>query len=140
MRRITTDCESLRDAQRKGEAKPSGPPATGSMQLCVTASSINSVTTLESGGMSTAQLATWLARNAAGRPVIDRTGLQGYFEITVQFAREQSLNASPVNSTDPAAAPTLAAALESQLGLKLDAIRELMEVLVIDRAEMPTPN
>lgn len=73
---------------------------------------------------------------AVGRPVVDRTGLAGYYDLELRFAGEPVAGGLPV---DPEA-PSIFTALQEQLGLKLDAERELIEVLVIDRIERPTEN
>jgi uncharacterized protein (TIGR03435 family) len=67
------------------------------------------------------------------RPVLDRTGLKGNYAFTLNFA--------PPQSTNPGSdRPQFAAALQEQLGLKLEAAREPVDVLVIDSVERPTPN
>jgi uncharacterized protein (TIGR03435 family) len=80
-------------------------------------------------------LATELAE-AAGRPVVDRTGLTGAFDLDVRYAPE--LNVAPQPQT--ADVPGLVTALHDQLGLKLEGSRGLVDVLVIDRVRMPTEN
>jgi uncharacterized protein (TIGR03435 family) len=68
----------------------------------------------------------------ARRPVIDQTGMTGEYDIDLTFA------------PDPAVATgdnvSLFTALQEQLGLKLDATRAPVDVLVIDGAERPGPN
>jgi len=73
------------------------------------------------------------------RPVLDRTGLTGYFDMQLQFdyAPFSGAFASPQSSIDGV---SLFTALQEQAGLKLEAAREVVEVLVVDFAEMPTPN
>jgi uncharacterized protein (TIGR03435 family) len=75
---------------------------------------------------------------AAGRPVIDRTGLIGTFDLTVAW------DPDPTGAADEPASPvrglSLFTAVQEQLGLKLDPQRAPVEVLVIDRAEPPTEN
>lgn len=71
-----------------------------------------------------------------GRPVVDRTGLAGNYDLELRFSGDQIPGAA---STDPAA-PSIFTALQEQLGLKLDAEREVVEVLVIDRIDRPTEN
>jgi uncharacterized protein (TIGR03435 family) len=80
-------------------------------------------------------LATELAE-AAGRPVVDRTGLTGAFDLDLRYAPE--LNAA--QQPQAADAPGLATALQDQLGLKLEGSRGPVDVLVIDRVRMPTEN
>ena len=87
-----------------------------------------------------------------GRPVIDKTGLAGLYDFTLTFAPEGVRAAGPLGPTltllqgqgqsppaDPNA-PSLSAALEEQLGLKLESARGPIEVVVIDRLERPTPD
>ena len=73
------------------------------------------------------------------RPVLDRTGLSGTFD----FSLEWSLAADPVQPpaflpADPG--PTFLQALDEQLGLKLKSAKGPVDVLVIDRVEHPTEN
>ena len=80
-----------------------------------------------------AQLANMLA-NAAGHPVVDDTGLNGRFSYSLSFA---PLSARPGDSDSP----DLFTAIQEQLGLRLEAKREPIEVLVVDRAErVPAEN
>jgi uncharacterized protein (TIGR03435 family) len=72
----------------------------------------------------------------AGRPVVDRTGLSGSYEMTLDWAPDDTLAPN-----DSAAGPSLFTALQEQLGLKLDSTKGPVEMLVIDRAERtPTEN
>jgi uncharacterized protein (TIGR03435 family) len=76
----------------------------------------------------------------AGRPVFDKTALQGLFDIRLEFFLEASNN----NGAQPAPAdpmgPTFTTAIEEQLGLKLEPARGPVEVLVIDSIERPSQN
>jgi uncharacterized protein (TIGR03435 family) len=73
-----------------------------------------------------------------GRNVIDRTGIAGHYAIDLSFA--------PVNPGEPTGdagqdlGPSIFTALQDQAGLKLESTKGPVEVLVIDRAERPTPN
>ena len=71
-----------------------------------------------------------------GRPVIDRTRLEGTFDFDLTFAQE----APTVDSSAQAQVPALATAIREQLGLRLDSTRAAVDVLVIDRVESPTAN
>lgn len=94
-----------------------------------------------------------LARNLAqfaGRPVFDKTGLTGRYDIKLEFAREQPLSAAapaggaagsgPDLPADPAGGLTITAALEEQLGLKLVPTRGPMMVVVIEHVDKPDVN
>jgi uncharacterized protein (TIGR03435 family) len=71
-----------------------------------------------------------------GRPIIDITGLQGTYDIRLEFAETRSSFGPP----DPQA-PELFTALTEQLGLRLESRRGPVEVLVVDSASrQPTEN
>jgi len=92
--------------------------------------------TLMSGGNTIANLAPMIAR-AAGRPVVDKTGIDGYFAITFRFQR---MPARAGADPDPAAAPSVFTAVQEQLGLKLESAKTQAQVLVVDHIERPTEN
>ena len=84
---------------------------------------------------TTGEIADALAR-AVGRPIVDKTGMQGRFGWTVNYT-PFSANGSSGDS----APPDLFAAIEQQLGLKLEPKKESLQILVIDHAErVPTEN
>ena len=96
-------------------------------------------------GQSMAILALMLTQ-LTGRPVVDKTGLMGLydFDVTVDVQTLVRLYADlgvnvPVPQGLPEA-PSLMTQLQEDLGLKLDSQRGPGEVLVIDSAEMPTPD
>jgi uncharacterized protein (TIGR03435 family) len=67
----------------------------------------------------------------AGRPVIDKTGLTGTFEIRLLWSLDPIINPD---------APSLFTALQEQLGLKLESAKGPGEFIVIDRVERPAEN
>jgi uncharacterized protein (TIGR03435 family) len=70
------------------------------------------------------------------RTVVDRTGLDGRFELELRYTMPDG---PAMTASDPAGrAPDLFTALQEQLGLKLEATRAPIDVLVIDGAEHPT--
>lgn len=71
------------------------------------------------------------------RPVLDRTGLAGEFDIDLTFTPELQGSGPTVASPD---APGLTTAIREQLGLKLEPGRGPIQVLVVDRATRPTQN
>ncbi len=87
------------------------------------------------------------ARNLSGsvdRSVVDRTGLRGEFDLTLEYTPELGQSGSEpgveTSATDPSAPPGLSTALQEQLGLKLESATGPVEVLVIDHVEEPSPN
>ena len=77
-----------------------------------------------------------------GRPVLDRTGLSGQFDISIAFNPEITRLPDGFSGTlaELETAPVLPTALREQLGLKLEGATEPVDVLVIDGVERPAPN
>jgi uncharacterized protein (TIGR03435 family) len=88
--------------------------------------------------MSMVQLAQILEFDL-DRPVIDRTGLTGDFSIHLQWTRERDRTAAGDVPADQSR-PSIFTALQEQLGLKLESIKAPVDVLVIDRVELPSAN
>jgi len=66
-------------------------------------------------------------------PVIDATGLTGNYDIALYWDMSGTSN--------PDAGPTLEAAVQSQLGLKLEQKKGPVDIVVVDHAEkVPTEN
>jgi uncharacterized protein (TIGR03435 family) len=86
-------------------------------------------------GMPLDALANYLSGAVEDRVVVNRTGLGGTFDLELRF--------EPTNSGSARSSgefPTLVTAIREQLGLKLEAQRGPVEVLVIDSIERPSPN
>jgi uncharacterized protein (TIGR03435 family) len=79
-------------------------------------------------------LAGMLSRDV-NRPVVDRTGLTGSFQLKLSYTMPGAR--APADGDSTPRAPELFTALQEQLGLKLEATRGPVEVLVIDGAEHP---
>lgn len=76
------------------------------------------------------QLAGMLTRSA-GRPVMDKTGVDGRYNYTLTFTPGLAHEAD----SSPDSPPGLFVAIQQQLGLKLESTKDSIEVLVIDHAE-----
>jgi len=103
---------------------------------------------LDVGGQTMALFAQNLSRFVGGI-VVDRTNLAGTFDIALAYAPQSARNPAardlpgappPGPPTDGNDAPSIFTALVEQLGLKLEATRGPVEVVVIDRAEHPAAN
>jgi uncharacterized protein (TIGR03435 family) len=79
-----------------------------------------------------------------GRPVIDKTGLTGMFEVHLRWTADLATQGSPVDSNPPSVTdstgPSIFTALQEQLGLKLESGKGPVDILVIDHVEEPSPN
>lgn len=72
------------------------------------------------------------------RPVVDKTGFSGEFDLKLNFSPDASLAGFPGHGGPPVPGlPNIFAALEDQLGLRLTPSTAPVQVLVIDRAEKP---
>jgi uncharacterized protein (TIGR03435 family) len=78
-------------------------------------------------------------RYLSGRPVVNRTGLSGAFDLDLTYSPDPDagFRGGPPPATN---APALFTALREQLGLRLESGRGAVDVLVIDRANPPTAN
>jgi uncharacterized protein (TIGR03435 family) len=79
------------------------------------------------------RLARQLSSNA-GRPVIDKTGLAGTYEYTLDWFPATRIPAPESN------VPSLFIAVQEQLGLRLESTAAPQEVLVIDSVQRPSEN
>jgi len=68
---------------------------------------------------------------ALGRVVVDETGLKGNWDLDLEYTTEQVQGGDGVSPF---------AAVQEQLGLKLEAGRAPVEVIVIDHLDRPTPD
>lgn len=101
--------------------------------------SISSMT-LTLQGVRLTRLAT-LLQNEVERIVTDKTGLDGTFDLDLEFApqgrRPVGLPGPPSPAPD---GPPLVTALQEQLGLELKSVRGTVPVVVVESAGLPTPD
>ena len=76
---------------------------------------------------------------SASRPVIDRTGLSGTYDLTLDTVFYSAVVA-PNRAEPDLPAPDFLDALREQLGLKLESTKETVQTLVIDHVEKPFEN
>jgi len=67
--------------------------------------------------------------------VLDMTGIQGRYDVKLEWALEGLRPAETKEAEERAAGSSIFTALQEQLGLKLEPRKEPLEVLVVDRAE-----
>jgi uncharacterized protein (TIGR03435 family) len=123
IRRIDVDCATYKpDPQNRGTAvSPSDMPP------CSYRMSGGATTLMIMSGGRTLQALGDSIQSLAGRPIVDKTGLNGYFAFTFEMP----------GPDEPGA---LFTALQEQLGLKLEPARAPIDMLIVDRIERPTEN
>lgn len=90
-------------------------------------------------------VANGLQSNILDKPVVDQTGLTGRYDFTMRWTPDASQWANfgvpaTTNPNDLDAPPDIFTAFEQQLGLKLQPTKAVVDVMVIDRIERPSPN
>jgi uncharacterized protein (TIGR03435 family) len=88
--------------------------------------------------------------HALGRPVLDKTGLTGEYDIALQWTpesqtpmfkwREDSQQGTGSRPSADSSGLSIFTAIQEQLGLKLESQKESAEVLVVDHVEKPSEN
>jgi uncharacterized protein (TIGR03435 family) len=132
------DCEPFLSGRRP--MKESGVDQNGRPRCLVR------LTTREGGAVTQHMAGAGLSRlitsleNLLARGVIDKTGLEGPFDMDLTFTREGLNTASRALPAGSQEGPALFTALEEQLGLRLVPARASIEVFVIDAVERPTPD
>jgi uncharacterized protein (TIGR03435 family) len=88
--------------------------------------------------MATGFAGTW----TVGRPVLDRTGLSGRWDATIDFVPTfvpgPNADSAPIPNPSADSGPDMLTAMRDQLGLKLQGAKSKVEYLVIDHAEKPS--
>jgi uncharacterized protein (TIGR03435 family) len=136
-------CVSLADGT------PMPPPARGSAPLLPCGRPLIGFSgMLNAAEIAMPEFAQGLA-TIMGRPVLDHTGFTGKFDVHLSFQPEQgALGLAPPPGLPPPPTPppsdpdrpSIFAALQEQLGLRLVATKGPVEVLVVDHVERPSEN
>ena len=136
----TPEAVAARRAATGTDAAPQGPPrrADGSVIACGFGSPRPGLFRLS--GSTMAQFAVGIS-GRVGRQVVDRTGLAGDWSFELSFAPPAGGPPPPPGVELPpvdANAPDLFTAIQEQLGLKLEATKGMVDVLIIESIERPT--
>jgi len=140
LRRLSVGCAALAAARTRVESTP--PPPSGDRPLCGSRVFPGAIM---AGGITKTDFVRRLSMlsmtgSSLGRMVIDRTGLSGAFDINLHFTPDRIPDFGPGGPVIDPNGPSVLTALQEQLGLKLDSQRGPVDVLVIDRAEIPVEN
>ena len=92
-----------------------------------------------------ADFASVMQRAVLDRPVVDQTRLEGRYNFALNWTPDETQFASlggvpPGIGDKPDAPPDLFTAIQQQVGLKLEATKALVDVMVIDKVEKPSAN
>ena len=141
-------CVSLDPSHPPAQPEPGQPPTRFCGRTSIRRNGAKM--TVDAFGISMALFAgtTLSTRLNLDRPVIDKTGLQGIFDLHLEFAAENAASgldrAGADNPGGPAApmdtGPSIFTAIQEQLGLKLSPDKGPVDVLVVDHVEKPTEN
>jgi uncharacterized protein (TIGR03435 family) len=74
------------------------------------------------------------------RPVVDETGIQGVFNVSLEWTPDDVVARPEGRPTPSPSGSSIYTAVQEQLGLRLEPRTAPLEQLVIKRAEKPTEN
>lgn len=116
------------DGIKLPDGRPAGP---GMMTGGPLAGAVSSLTAQAVSMATLVRRLSW----QSGRTVLDMTGLRGNYDFTLH-RKPDSSSASGASGADP----SIFAAIQQELGLKLELQKAILEVLVIGHAEQPKEN
>jgi uncharacterized protein (TIGR03435 family) len=89
-------------------------------------------------------LSTWAqnaAANSVGRPVIDKTGLKGFYDIRLEYPDMPETNTvDDLNRNQEIMKGRFVSTIQEQLGFKLEPTTARVEILVVEHVEKPSEN
>ncbi|HWH57445.1 MAG TPA: TIGR03435 family protein [Terriglobales bacterium] len=91
--------------------------------------------TIHAENMTIGELSELLMRIALDHPAVDMTDLRGRYDFDLGWTTDDALA-----SAAPDAPPGLFMAIQEQIGLRLEAVKAMADVLVIDKVERPKTN
>ncbi len=135
--RSTIDCEQWMAEKRPqlGAGSPSPVAPGGKRPVCQMLTTRRFIT----AGTQTMQQLADVLQVLSGRPVTDRTGLAGAFDFDLQWTSGPVASAAGAGPS-PDDGPSIFAALQEQLGLRLESGRAPFDVVVIDAVRRPSPD
>ncbi len=144
----TVDCAAreARDSKLGRPPSPPPPPKPGERPICGIRMGFGEIA---GAGFALSAFANAISPTVQ-RIVVDRSGLSGNYDWYVKWTPEKLPQRAPGTPADQPFrmngveidpnGPSIFTAVQEQLGLKLDATRGPVEVLVIDHVERPTPD
>jgi uncharacterized protein (TIGR03435 family) len=142
--KLRPHAEGPKCAEEGGEATANGvfPPVCAMFMARPTPERL----TLMGSRNTTMALVASQAMVGLGKTVVDRTGLTGRWDFTLEFLQEPGrllVTGAPQSAEPPPAppqGPSFLEAVDDQLGLKFKPGKASLQVLVVDHVTMPTEN
>jgi uncharacterized protein (TIGR03435 family) len=119
----------------KGGIKPDGLRATDSPHRGVNASRGSIL-----GEAATMMDLTAKLPRLLDRPVVNNTGLEGKYDFKLEWTPDPGPSAPDGQPVETSLGPSIFSALQQQLGLRLEATKGSVDVLVIDHVDKPSEN
>ena len=133
--RSAVDCDAM-VGRKPGEQVAPPPSSRFGVMGCTISTGVGRITM---GGMTMQNLARELS-GRVGRIVTDATGLEGRWDLELQYTPDVTPDGAVSGAGSADAKPGLFTAVQEQLGLRLEADRGPVEVLIIDKIERPIEN
>ena len=130
-RRVDVDCDARAAAARAGRPLDPLPPSANGLAPCF-------IRAMDGAMLSGGYPLTGIVEQMellAQRPVIDRTGLEGFYEVTLKYRP-----GPPEAESKPGDLPILFTAIQEQLGLKLQPSSAPLSTIIIDFIDRPSEN
>ena len=83
---------------------------------------------------------SWYLSYRVGRPVVDGTALNGFYDFTLAWSPDRELDSPGVHYNDSSEEPAILVAVREQLGLKSQKRKAPIEVFIIDHVVRPQAN
>ncbi len=120
--------------ESKAEGSPMGPPP---LIFVVSPQLVR----LPARSATMGEFASVLQRAALDLPVVDRTGLSARYDFDLEFMPDETVFGGVLGKgVEDSNKPALFAAVQQQLGLRLEATRGPVDAFIIDRAARPSAN
>jgi uncharacterized protein (TIGR03435 family) len=119
----------------KSDGNPNGPPSL----------LFRGLGNLPVRNATMADFVSVMQRAVLDRPMVDQTRLEGRYNFALNWTPDETQFASlggvpPGVGDKPDAPPNLFSAIQQQAGLKLEATKALVDVMVVDKVERPSGN
>ena len=124
-------CNRGRPRRREAEAKRCNPNGPGSVAFHGRGQLVATNATLD-------DLAWELQSAIVDRPVVNKTGLSARFNFTLTWTPDEFQNSNLAGPAPTNDVPGLFTAIQQQLGIRLEASRSIVDVMVVNSVELPS--